>query len=116
MVTSPCVKVTTRVTTSADAVDANVKQTKTNTPQSPIAGKTVMFTGKFTQGTRPVAEKRARGLGATTRSSVSKKLDYLIIGTEPSNSKVLAAQKANVTVLTEAEYEALLAPKKKTSG
>jgi DNA ligase (NAD+) len=85
----------------------NSKSTVTN----PISGKTVMFTGKLEQGSRKVAEKRARALNAKPLSGVSKNLDYLIIGEKPTQSKINAADKLGIPVLTEKEYEALLTKK-----
>ncbi len=74
---------------------------------SPVAGKTVVFTGTLTQMTRSEAKARAETMGAKVAGSVSKKTDYLIAGAD-SGSKLKKAQEAGVTVLTEDAWLALI--------
>ena len=78
-----------------------------NAIESPIAGKTILFTGKMTQN-RDDMQEQARGLGATVLSSVSSKLQILVIGEKASASKVAKARKNGTQVLTEKEYGTLL--------
>ncbi len=70
---------------------------------SPVAGKTVVFTGTLTQMTRAEAKSRAESLGAKVAGSVSKKTDYVVAG-EDAGSKLKAARELGVTVLTEQEW------------
>ncbi len=74
---------------------------------SPVAGKTVVFTGTLDTMTRPEAKARAESLGAKVAGSVSKKTDYVIAG-EDSGSKLKAARELGVSILTEAEWLALI--------
>jgi DNA ligase (NAD+) len=76
---------------------------------SPIAGKRILFTGKMVQGSRDEMKDQARDLGAVLASSISKNLDLLVIGEKASPSKISKAEKADVQILTEAAYLALLA-------
>ena len=75
---------------------------------SPVSGLRLLFTGTMTQGTRDDMKKRARALGATLASGVSKNLDLMIVGEKPSASKVKKAEAAGVRVLDESEYLAFL--------
>jgi DNA ligase (NAD+) len=76
---------------------------------SPVAGKTVVFTGSLETMTRPEAKARAESLGAKVAGSVSKKTDYVVAG-EDSGSKLKAARELGVAVLTEAEWLELIQP------
>jgi DNA ligase (NAD+) len=74
---------------------------------SPVAGKTVVFTGTLTRMSRSEAKARAEALGAKVSGSVSAKTDYLVAGDKPG-SKVKKAQEAGVTVLDEDGWIALI--------
>lgn len=74
---------------------------------SPVIGKTVVFTGTLTKLGRKEAKTQAEGLGAKVAGSVSKKTDYVIAGAD-AGSKLKAAQELGVTVLTEDEWLALI--------
>jgi len=73
------------------------------TADSPIAGKSVVFTGELTAMTRSEAKARAESLGAKVASSVSKKTDYVIIGAD-AGSKATKAKELGLTILSEEEW------------
>ena len=74
---------------------------------SPIAGKTVVFTGTLTAITRNEAKARAEALGAKVAGSVSKKTDYVVIGAD-AGSKAAKASELGITVLTEDQWLKLI--------
>jgi len=77
------------------------------TAASPVAGKTVVFTGTLLTVTRDEAKARAEQLGAKVAGSVSRKTDYVVAG-DSAGSKLDKARDLGVTVLTEPEWLALI--------
>ena len=71
--------------------------------ESPIAGKTVVFTGTLETMTRGEAKARAEALGAKVAGSVSKRTDYLVMGAE-AGSKARKAAELGVTTLSEQQW------------
>jgi DNA ligase (NAD+) len=59
-------------------------------------------------GSRSDMEKHAKSLGAKVGKSVSGNTTYLITGDKVGANKIKAAQDKGVTVLSEAEYLAML--------
>ena len=74
---------------------------------SPVAGKTVVFTGSLEKMTRDEAKAMAERLGAKVAASVSKKTDYVVAG-PGAGSKLDKAREAGVNVLTEDEWFTLV--------
>jgi DNA ligase (NAD+) len=70
---------------------------------SPLAGKTVVFTGTLQRMTRSEAKAMAETRGATVAASVSRKTDYVIIGAD-AGSKAAKAGAIGVKALTEQQW------------
>lgn len=73
---------------------------------SPLSGKTVVFTGTLTQLGRAEAKKLVESLGGKVASSISAKTHYLVQG-EGGGSKKDKAAALGITVLDEAGFLAL---------
>jgi len=67
---------------------------------SPVAGKTVVFTGSLERMTRDEAKSMAERFGAKTSGSVSKKTDLVVAG-PGAGSKLKKAQELEVEVISE---------------
>ena len=74
---------------------------------SPLAGKTVVITGKLWRFTRKEAHQQLLRRGAIVKRTVTKKTDYLIRGDKPG-AKLDKAIALGVPVLSEREFLTML--------
>ena len=75
-----------------------------------LADKSFVFTGGLANRSREEAGELVQQHGGKVSGSVSKKTDYVVVGTDPG-SKYDKAKELGVTILTETEFEKLLASK-----
>lgn len=97
-----------------EALGVNLKQTAADRPtvlteEGPLSGKTILFTGALMQVSRKEAQKMAEAAGARNLSSVSSKLNILVVGEKPGSKLKKAEALGSVEVWTEAEFVAKVA-------
>jgi DNA ligase (NAD+) len=88
--------------TALDALLAQVRTTPMEAVKSdsPVAGKTVVFTGALQKMTREEAKAMAERFGAKVSGSISKKTDLLIAGAD-AGSKLAKARELGVETIDE---------------
>jgi DNA ligase (NAD+) len=69
----------------------------------PLRGKTIVLTGGFGSMTREEAIAAAQAAGARVASSVSRRTDFVVAGTNPG-TKLAKAESLKVEIIDEAEY------------
>jgi DNA ligase (NAD+) len=72
-----------------------------------LAGKSFVFTGGLANRSREDAGELVQQHGGKVSGSVSKKTDYVVVGTDPG-SKYEKAKELGLTILSEAEFDKLL--------
>ncbi len=77
-----------------------------NIPQK-LAGKTIVVTGSLASFGRLEIEETIRKYGGKAGSSVSKKADFLLVGSDPG-SKLEKARELGVPVIDETEFKRML--------
>lgn len=80
----------------------------TATLSGPLAGLTIVVTGRLEHQSRTQIEQRIKDLGGAVGDSVSKKTSYVVAG-EDAGSKLARAQKLGTPILDEAGFESLVA-------
>jgi DNA ligase (NAD+) len=73
----------------------------------PLAGKTIVVTGSLVNYDRAGIEQAIKDAGGKPTSSVSKKTDYVLVGSDPG-SKLAKAKELGITIINEAEFLKML--------
>lgn len=84
-----------------------VKDYEENRHSKKLDGKTILFTGTLKTMTRAEAKARAEEIGARVLSSLSSKLDLLVVG-DDAGSKLKKAQELGIEIKNEREWLELL--------
>src|ERR1700722_12591873 len=85
----------------------NMEEKRAALESSKFAGMTFVFTGTLANRSREEAEALVAAHGGKVGSSVSKKTNYVVVGTDPG-SKIEKAKALKVPILDEAQFEKLL--------
>ena len=85
-------------------VENFVDDTNYNTP---LASKTIVFTGTLEKMTRAEAKAKALSLGAKVAGSVSKNTDFVVMGAD-AGSKATKAKELGINILSEDEFWELI--------
>ncbi|WP_126445587.1 NAD-dependent DNA ligase LigA [Sulfuricystis multivorans] len=83
------------------------EETSRRAAPAPLAGKTFVLTGTLPTLTRDQAKALIEEKGGKIAGSVSKKTDYVVVGTDPG-SKFTKAQELGITMLDEKQLRELL--------
>ena len=90
-----------------DEVGILVERQADRPPGQKLKGKTFVLTGSLELITREEAKSKIRELGGSASESVSKKTDYVVVGSEPG-SKFEKAKKLGVKTINEKEFMHLI--------
>ena len=82
---------------------------KTNQENGVFSKKKIMFTGGFKNMSRSEAKNIAENQGGKVLSSISKKLDFLIVGdSKPTKKKIDQAKQLKIRIILEKEWNKIL--------
>jgi len=93
-----------------EAAGLNMKAAEKAEGPRPLEGLTFVLTGTLENYTRQDAKELIESLGGKVSGSVSKKTNYVVVGSDPG-SKFEKALKLGVTILNEQEFEELIKEK-----
>lgn len=79
----------------------------TATRSGPLAGLTIVVTGRLEHHSRAQIEQRIKDLGGAVGDAVSRKTSYVLAG-EEAGSKLDKAKKLGTPILSEADFDELV--------
>ena len=85
-----------------------IENPKTNSSSQSLAGQVFVLTGSLEAYTRDQAKQAIQSLGGKVSSSVSKKTDYVVVGSE-AGSKAEDAKRLGVKTLNETQFSKIIA-------
>jgi DNA ligase (NAD+) len=86
----------------------NIKNAESKKKNGLLNNQTFMLTGKLNGMSRAEAKSLIEDNSGTTVSSVSKKLDYLIIGDKPTKQKVETAKDLKISIIDQKQFLKML--------
>ena len=93
-----------------DLIDKlNIKNFSTQNNGGKFSNKKLMFTGGFKNMSRSEAKMIAENNGGKVLGSISKKLDFLVVGeSSPTKRKIEQAKQLNITIILEKDWNKIL--------
>ena len=87
----------------------NIKNHTTQIKDGKFTNKKLMFTGSFKNMSRSEAKAIAESYGGKVMGSISKKLDFLIVGdVKPTKRKIEQAKQLNIKIIEEKDWNKIL--------
>ena len=89
--------------------ELNILNHKDTNKTGKLSNKNIMFTGGFERMSRSEAKTMTENLGGKVLGSISRKLDFLVVGeTKPTKNKIIKAKELRIKILTESEWYKIL--------
>lgn len=98
---------TKQTITALTELGVQIKLPQKTTSNQKLSNQSFLFTGKLTHFDRNTAKTLVENNGGKNASSVSAKLDYLVIGEKPG-SKLKKAEELNLKVISEDDFLAMI--------
>ncbi len=87
----------------------NISNFSIQNKKGKFSNKKIMFTGGFKNMSRSEAKSIAENNGGKVLGSISKKLDYLVVGdSKPTKSKIEKAKQLNIKIILEKDWNKIL--------
>ena len=101
-------KINTRITKNL-IKELSIKNYSIQTSDGKFSNKKLMFTGGFQNMSRSEAKAIAENNGGKVLGTISKKLDFLIVGeSKPTKKKIDQAKQLNIRIIFEKEWNEIL--------
>ena len=91
-----------------EKLDALGLKFESNKAVGPLTGKTFVITGQLTTGSRGQVSEKIEKCGGTCKGSVSRKVDFLVVGEGGGDNKAEAAAKNGTKCITEEQLYAMM--------
>ena len=89
--------------------ELNIINYKIKNTHGKFSNKKLMFTGGFQNMSRSEAKAVAENNGGKVLGTISKKLDFLVVGeTKPTKKKIDQAKELKIKIITEKDWEKIL--------
>ena len=86
--------------------ELKIQNIKAKNTTGKFSNKKIMFTGGFQNMSRSEAKSLAENNGGKVLGSISKKLDFLVVGnSKPTKKKIEQAKKLNIQIIAEKEWQ-----------